>query len=192
MSNNYSDIYAGLVHYPVYDRDRNVVTTSVTNMDVHDIARIGRTYSLKGVFIITPIDIHRDMVERVVSLWKDPAYYSRTPSRKEALELVRTAPSVERAVRVISGISGKEPKLVGTTARRFHRVISYRALRRKMMAERASCWLILFGTGWGLTDQLLEECDFILEPIEAQSPYRHLSVRTACAIVIDRVVGVGR
>jgi hypothetical protein len=33
-----ADIYLALLHYPVYDKDHKVVTTSITNLDIHDIA----------------------------------------------------------------------------------------------------------------------------------------------------------
>ena len=41
-----ADIYLALLHYPVYDKGHKVVTTSITNMDIHDIARSARTYNL--------------------------------------------------------------------------------------------------------------------------------------------------
>ena len=41
------NIYVGLVHYPVYNRNSDVVATSVTNFDIHDISRTCRTYDIK-------------------------------------------------------------------------------------------------------------------------------------------------
>jgi hypothetical protein len=38
-----ADLYLALLHYPVYDKDHKIVTTSITNMDIHDIARSART-----------------------------------------------------------------------------------------------------------------------------------------------------
>ena len=49
MRNN---IYVGLVHYPVYNKNSDVVATSVTNFDIHDISRTCRTYDIKKYFII--------------------------------------------------------------------------------------------------------------------------------------------
>ena len=34
-------LYLALLHFPVYDKNGQVVTTAVTNMDIHDIARAG-------------------------------------------------------------------------------------------------------------------------------------------------------
>ena len=36
-------LHVGLVHHPVRSREGGVITTSVTNLDVHDIARAART-----------------------------------------------------------------------------------------------------------------------------------------------------
>jgi hypothetical protein len=51
--------------------------------------------------------------------------------------------------------------------------------------------LLLFGTGWGLTNEMLAECDFVLEPIAGlgKNSYNHLSVRSAAAIILDRLLG---
>lgn len=29
-----------LIHYPVYDKNHDIVATAVTNLDIHDISRI--------------------------------------------------------------------------------------------------------------------------------------------------------
>ena len=32
-------VYIGLIHYPIYNKHMEVVTTALTNYDLHDIAR---------------------------------------------------------------------------------------------------------------------------------------------------------
>ena len=49
--------------------------------------------------------------------------------------------------------------------------------------------LVLFGTGWGLEDALIESCDGVLNPIRGADEYNHLSVRSAAAIILDRLFG---
>ena len=39
-------VFLGLVHYPVYNKNKDIVATSVTNFDIHDISRTCRTYDL--------------------------------------------------------------------------------------------------------------------------------------------------
>ncbi|MCK4246792.1 RNA methyltransferase, partial [Candidatus Bipolaricaulota bacterium] len=66
--------------------------------------------------------------------------------------------------------------------------ISYDELRRALRKERRPIY-ILFGTGWGMADELIETCDLVLPPIMRESGFNHLSVRAAVAITLDRVAG---
>lgn len=45
-----SKVYIALLHYPVYNKKMEVITTSITNLDIHDIARVARTYEVDGFF----------------------------------------------------------------------------------------------------------------------------------------------
>ena len=51
--------------------------------------------------------------------------------------------------------------------------------------------LLVFGTGWGLADEVIQAADVLLEPVRAREAtgYNHLSVRAACAIMLDRLLG---
>jgi hypothetical protein len=51
--------------------------------------------------------------------------------------------------------------------------------------------LVLFGTGWGLPSPVVAAADLRLAPIRAaaETGYNHLSVRAACAITLDRLLG---
>ena len=180
-------LWSALVHYPVLDKEGGVVTTSVTNMDVHDLARTSRTYGLERFIIVTPIDFHRDMVERVASLWQGVKYGRRTPSRPKALEIVRTAASVDDAAAMVEKETGAVPRLLGTTARQMELVVSFEKIRGLMASGPDRPWLILFGTGWGLAASALERCDLVLEPVQGAGEYNHLSVRSAAAVILDRL-----
>lgn len=50
--------------------------------------------------------------------------------------------------------------------------------------------LILFGTGWGLAREILERADLILSPVLGKGNYNHLSVRSAAAIIVDRLLEI--
>ncbi|HLO26270.1 MAG TPA: RNA methyltransferase, partial [Geobacteraceae bacterium] len=50
-------------------------------------------------------------------------------------------------------------------------------------------YLLLLGTGWGLADEIFSRADFVLAPIKGQGDYNHLSVRSAAAILLDRLLG---
>ena len=64
-----SNLYLGLVHYPIYDKRREIVASAVTNFDIHDIARCARTYGLGGCFVITPLESQVQLVDRIVRHW---------------------------------------------------------------------------------------------------------------------------
>ncbi len=45
------------------------------------------------------------------------------------------------------------------------------------------------GTGWGLSDEIFAASGMTLEPIKGCGDYNHLSVRSATAIMLDRLLG---
>jgi hypothetical protein len=49
--------------------------------------------------------------------------------------------------------------------------------------------LLLFGTGWGLVPELQERAAVRIAPIAGVGDWNHLSVRGACAITLDRLLG---
>jgi hypothetical protein len=61
---------------------------------------------------------------------------------------------------------------------------------RETMDNSQGPFLLLFGTGWGMSEVLMSRADFILKPINGPTEYNHLSVRAACAIILDRLRGV--
>jgi hypothetical protein len=50
--------------------------------------------------------------------------------------------------------------------------------------------LLIFGTGKGLTEEVIAHCDYLLLPIHGFTDFNHLSVRSAVAIVLDRWLGI--
>ena len=61
---------------------------------------------------------------------------------------------------------------------------------KKMLGNSAQPFMLLLGTGWGLTEECFEASDYILEPIAGAGTYNHLSVRSAAAIMLDRLIGM--
>ncbi|MCS6858004.1 MAG: RNA methyltransferase [Sandaracinaceae bacterium] len=181
--------YCALVHYPVRDRTGQIMTSAITNIDVHDIARSARTYGLAGYFVVTPITAQRQIVQAILDHWQKGAGARRIPERKEALERCWPAASIEEVVQVIEVTHGLPPLQVATEARPFAReTCSPEALLRLLAStERPS--LILFGTAHGLHASVLKSAEFLLEPICGIDGYNHLSVRAAAAIVFDRLFG---
>ncbi len=183
-----SRVYCALVHHPVLDKTGDEVTTSVTNLDVHDIARSARTYGLAGYFVVTPIEAQRPVVQKILDHWRIGAGKTRLPERGEALALVEVASSIEEAVARISAKEGIPPEVLVTSARKGPGRVGYpEVIRRLTEGQRPA--LILFGTGHGLSPEVVAGADLIIAPIEGPESYNHLSVRAAAAITFDRLFG---
>lgn len=177
-----------LVHHPVRDRAGGIITTAVTNLDVHDIARTARTYDLSVAYLVTPIAAQRTLVERILSHWRDGAGAQRVPERSIALALWRVVPSLEHALADLESIAGERPRTFVTGAHppEGRGVLEYADAKIRV---REAPSLVLFGTGHGLAPQTVEAADYVLAPIRAGSAYNHLSVRAAAAITLDRLFG---
>jgi len=182
-----SNLYIGLVHHPIYDIRREVVATAVTNFDIHDIARCARTFDIGGFFVITPLESQIHLVERILSHWREGAGSVYNPTRKESLSLVRVTRSIDEADRAISDLWQKKAKRVATGASPHTEEIGFEFFR-KLLSDRDTPYLVLFGTGWGLTQEVKDDSDYVLAPIEGKG-YNHLSVRSAVAIILDRLLG---
>jgi tRNA (guanine37-N1)-methyltransferase len=191
--------YVALVHHPVYDRHRSVVTSAVTTLDVHDIARATATYGLAGYFVLNPVAAQREKVERILSVWnqelvawqgseprgfKDPADH-----RGEALALVRTAADIAEVQAALAGAHGQAPLVVVTSARPGPETVGFRALRAELYGDEQRPVLLVFGTGWGLADEVVASADRRLAPVAGRPRFNHLSVRSAVAIILDRLFG---
>ncbi len=180
--------YIALIHHPVYDRTGRVITTAITNLDLHDIARSSRTFGLGGYFVVTPLSSQRELAIRILSHWKDGYGAVYNPKRKEALSLVEVASSLEEVIERIEQREGARPVTVGTTAARREGQLDHGSLAAAVGGGQPV--LLLVGTGWGLVQEVLDSADFSLAPLEGGTSYNHLSVRSAVAIVLDRFFGM--
>jgi len=179
-------VYCALVHHPVVDRQGEEVTTSVTNIDVHDIARSARTYGLRGYFVVSPIEAQHLGVQRIIDHWCSGAGKERFPERGEAIALVRLSASIDEAIASIEAEEGNPPRLLATSARPGTGRSSYAEEAARLRTEDRPT-LLLFGTGHGLSDRVLQRADVFLEPIDGPGEFNHLSVRAAVAITLDRL-----
>jgi hypothetical protein len=177
-----------LVHYPVLDREGGTVTTAITNLDLHDMARSARTFGLEALFVVHPVSAQRLLADRIRSHWVDGSGKRRIPDRADAMDLLRVVPSLED---VYAALGGRAAIECWTTAARGDGELTSFGAGRERLASAERPVLILFGTGWGLARELIQEADVRLEPIRARAPtgYNHLSVRAACAIALDRLLG---
>ena len=182
-------LYLALLHHPVKNRTGGVVTTSVTNLDIHDIARTARTYDLAGYFVAHPSTGLRALCERVAWHWQEGYGAKINESRRSAMELVRIVPDLDSVLVEIERDTGRQPLRVATSARDQGRETTTCAALRSSMETTDDPVLLLLGTGYGLTQDLVDECEVLLEPLRGPGEYNHLAVRAAAAILLDRLRG---
>ena len=101
--------YIGLVHGPIRSKDGSEITTSVTNLDIHDIARSARTFGFKRYFLITPIKNQQAMVNKILGFWETDSGLIYNPDRKNALSEAEVIDSIELAVAKITEIATSRP-----------------------------------------------------------------------------------
>jgi len=177
-----------LLHDLVCDRKGRVSVTSVANADIHDIARCARTFELRKFYIVTPILKQRIMVKKIIDHWRVGYGHIYNSFRAEAFSLVDLKESLDEVIEDVKNVSGRYPRIVLTGAGLTGELLSFGKLREKIF-ENEEPYLILFGTGWGFSENIFTRAHYFLAPIRGVNNYNHLSVRSAVAIILDRLLG---
>lgn len=183
------EVSIALTHYPVLDRQGEIVTTAITNLDLHDMARSARVFGLRNMFVVHPVAAQRQLAECIQQHWTSGSGARRIPDRVAPMELLRVAASLAQ---VYQELGGRDRIELWTTSAKSNdsSVCPYSDSRARIHSSGPPV-LIVFGTGWGLAPQVIEDADLRLAPIHAASNtgFNHLSVRAACAITLDRLLG---
>ncbi|NLE87908.1 MAG: RNA methyltransferase [Myxococcales bacterium] len=179
-------VAAALVHHPVLDRAGEVVTTAITNLDLHDIARSAHTFGLERYYVAHPVAAQRELALRVRNHWTDGSGARRIPDRRPPMEGLTVLASLDEIV----GQFDPAADLWITSARPLAGAVDF-AAARELLESPGPGVLLVFGTGWGLAPEIVERAAVRLAPIESPRAdgYNHLSVRAAAAIVFDRLLG---
>ena len=178
-----------LLHYPVYDRAGQIITTAITNLDLHDIARSVSTYGIGAYYVVTPVAAQRDKIERILDAWQN-SEQDRADNRIEALGRIRVAASLEDVTRDVAEASGHRPIVVATSARPGREAIEFNTLHRIANDRANHPMALVFGTGWGLSQEVIDKSDQLLRAVCGPTDFNHLSVRSAVAVVLDRLFGL--
>lgn len=179
------NLYVALVHWPVLNKAGDVTAVSLTNLDIHDIARVCHTYGLGGYCLTTPLQDQQALAVRLLDYWRIGQGQQANPDRVAAVRDVQIFSDVSEVVDYVRNRAGAEPWIVGTSARD-EGGVPCSTLRRRLQEQPV---LLLFGTGSGLAPQVLSRTHEILRPVRCFDTYNHLSVRSAAAITIDRILG---
>jgi hypothetical protein len=181
-------IAVALVHHPVLDRQRAIVTTAITNLDLHDISRSAHAYGLSDFFAVHPVAAQRDLALKVREHWVTGSGSRRIPDRSPAMSILRVVPNLDEAVDAL----GSSVELWTTSAAERPTSLSHVRARERLAADGPTV-LVVLGTGWGLADSICDRAHEHLAPIRSPRAdgWNHLSVRAAAAILFDRLCGGG-
>ena len=186
---------AVLLHHPITNRTGEIITTAVTNIDIHDIARSCRTYEVDHYYLVTPVFEQKELVDRIIGHWALPRSQEWHPDRFNALSRVQVVPSFQD---VRNDLKQRYPERAVEVAMPDARPLP----DQKTYAEIRETWehetnpgvkIIVFGTGWGVAPQFYSEVNTFLAPLYGpfgKDGYNHLSVRSAVAIILDRLFGL--
>ncbi len=187
MGSGADRLHVVLVHHPVVDKNGGIIGSAVTNLDIHDIARAARTYGVARYYLATPYEDQRQLVDELLQHWRQGHGATYNPARREALSIVRLVSSLQEAAAAVEKRCGMRPLTVATSALTRETTLSYATVRQRLQEGQAV--LVVFGTAHGLAAELMANTDGTLPPIVGGSDYNHLSVRSAAAIILDRLLG---
>ena len=183
------NLHVALVHYPVLNKNNDIIASAVTNLDLHDIARAAKTYGVKSFYVVTPLEDQIALVARIISHWISGAGSIYNPMRRKALELIRVRQTLEAVIDDIRNNSddNEPPRTVVTSARAKRINLSFSGFAE--LLKKGDSYLLVFGTAWGLSQSIIDAADYILDPVKGNTNYNHLAVRSAAAIIFDRLLG---
>ena len=178
-----------LIHYPVVNKNQEIIGSAVTNLDLHDISRAAKTYGVDSFYVVTPYKDQQDLFRELLDHWLKGHGAKYNPKRGEALSLVQICDDLDQLFERVTEKWQARPTVLATCAQEKHSIIwPYKVVRQRI--SEGESFLILFGTAWGMAQEVIEAGDGILPPISGEGSYNHLSVRSAAAIVLDRLLGV--
>jgi len=184
-----------LLHHPVTNRKGEIVATSITNMDLHDISRTCRTFEIDHYYLVSPVVDHQKLVGTIIDHWKQGNQAEWHPDRAEAFSRVQVLSAFQD---VKDDLAKKYPGLslevAMPDARPLPNQLTYQETREKWKREeKQGIKIVVLGTGWGVAPSFYEEVHTYLGPIYGPlgaDGYNHLSVRAAAAIILDRLFSI--
>ena len=181
------NLHVALIHHPVVSKNGEIIASAVTNLDLHDIARTAKTYGVNSFYVVTPLEDQAELVDKIVAHWVTGPGGDYTPSRREALLLIRQKASYAKVLDDIRQKENAEPITVATSAKAKPPLLSFEKF--KGLLDKGMPTVLALGTAWGFAETFMEASDYVLEPVTGGTDYNHLPVRSAAAIILDRVLG---
>ena len=182
--------YCVIMHDDILNKEGLLGTTSIKSIDLHDISRSASSYGIKKFFVVQPLKDQQEIAKEFFSFWTSSVGQQYNGTRCEAVEKIGICDSLEQVLAKIGELEGKSAVLVATSAKEVQDRVSITYHDQEIVWRRQRPVLLIFGTGYGLSPELIAKCDFVLAPIRGLPQYNHLSVRAAAAIVFDRWLGI--
>ena len=176
-----------LIHYPVVNRNDEIIGSAVTNLDLHDIARAGKTFGVNTYWVVTPYEQQQELTSAIVGHWTKGYGGTVNPDRSNALSIISICDDLDEVIAKMTDRDGRQPMLVATSAGNQENSITYTRLQTEL--NSGTSVLVLFGTAWGLAPEVMQRVDATLPPIKGAGAFNHLSVRSAASIILDRLLG---
>lgn len=167
-----------LVHHPVLNRNGEEISARIDEFDVFDGCRLSLTFGVRSFFVVNPTPAQRDLAHRLIAHGQRP---DRDPARG-TFDNLRWAGSLDD---VVAALPPGRRLVLATSAASADGSLSFEEVR----AQRAGGTdvLLVIGKAWGLAPQVFSAVDARLCPIDGGHAYNHLSVRSAMAILVDRL-----
>ncbi len=134
-------------------------------------------YDVGPVYMVHPAEGMHALVKDIAGYWLEGAGVERNPGRTESIRSLKLAKSIEEV------LDDEAYTLWYTSATPPDGV----RLDIDKLPEIKGKHLIVFGTGSGLDSDAMPKPNGWLSPIEGIGMVRHLSVRAALAIYLDRL-----
>ncbi|MBT4594355.1 hypothetical protein HOD08_00575 [bacterium] len=182
--------YVILMHDQILLKGGKVGTTSITSIDLHDISRSSATYGIKKYFVVTPLEDQFHIIKTFLNFWRSEDGAKYNPSRFKATALLHPVKSLDEAVAEIEKDTGSAPVLVTTCAKKHVTTKKIDFHSQGFIWKKEKPVGLIFGTGQGLSQPVIDRSDFLLAPLNGLSEYNHLSVRSAVGVILDRWLGV--
>jgi len=181
--------YAILMHNDVILENGREGTSSVTSLDIHDIARSAKTFGIKKYFIVTRLADQQEIVNTLLNFWKTDIGKSYNSNRSDAIEIVDLKFELDDVLKDIKNLeNGLDPILISTSAKAQETNLGFNDQDKLWSLKRPI--IFIFGTARGLSSKILDMSDYLLPAIKGFSEFNHLSVRSAAAIIFDRWLGI--
>ncbi len=176
-----------LIHHPVVNRIGEIIGSAVTNLDLHDIARAGKTFGVTTYWVVTPHRQQQELAGQIVGHWTEGYGGTVNPDRANALSIIKIRTALDEVIAAMSERDGCRPMVVASSAGKGERATEFAELRAELL--KGTSVLLLLGTAWGLAPEIMDQVDATLLPIRGSGDFNHLSVRSAASIMLDRLLG---